>query len=117
MTDDQILSDYRIWFDSDDYVAGQNELADLTESDLSSVTSDGLRALMLLVTDTCKARGVKHMKCAALVSYDLQFGLLRVYESLAGDSPEVTQVFRDRTAALNWLDEEWPDNTDHPPLI
>jgi hypothetical protein len=106
ITDEQLLTNYRHWFDSDEYVAGLHELADLTESDLRSVTSEGLRALMHLVADTYKARGVTGVKCAALVSYDLQYGLLRMYELLASDSPEKTQVFRDREAALQWLDAE-----------
>ena len=93
---------WKQFLDGDQWVPGLNELADLSESDLSKVSTGAIKQLALYVKHTYESRGIK-TRVAIYAPADLPFGLARVYDTWATDSPETIRVFRDREKAVEWL--------------
>ncbi len=101
ITDQELLEDYKSFFESGDWVPGHNSLADLSELDATDLSSDALRALAALVRRTFAPHGIQP-KIAAYAPYDLPFGLARMY-SVKVEAFESFRPFRDRDEALAWL--------------
>ena len=103
VTDAELLDAYREYHETGEWVAGLNELTDLSLADFSKVTTAGLRNLADYTDNLFRATGVAATRTAIYSPRDLPFGLARVYEVLAEGSPEDVRVFRDRSAAEAWL--------------
>jgi hypothetical protein len=74
-----------------------------SDADIGHLTADELRTIAYVV----KQRAT-HKKTAYCSPYDLQFGVLRMYEAYAeiGEVAPLMMVFRDRDEAIAWLKEE-----------
>jgi hypothetical protein len=95
---DQDLSDNRdALFADPAFDPGLAQLYDFTEVTEVQVTSAVVRQLAQTSRFAPRARR------AIVVSSDDAFGMARMY-SLLSDREEMTQVFRDRASAMQWLE-------------
>lgn len=100
ITDRALVSAYGRLFQEGVWQPGFDEVADLRGGDFTAVTSGGLEELFSLAE---KALDGVPIRTAVIAPRDLPFGLGRLYEALAAESPEVVQVFREPAEALEWL--------------
>lgn len=102
ITDAEMLDGYRRAYADRRWTPGFNEVTDLRRADLSAVTSAGLRGVQALVSEsTTGFTGA--FRTAVLAPTDLTFGLSRMYELMAADSPESVRVCRDVDDAAAWV--------------
>ena len=104
ITDANILSDWKFIMDSGAWIPGKNELADLSEADLSGLTTDGIRALADYFISMSTDRNVASMKKTAIyATNELNFGLARMYGVFAFESSQKIEFFYEREKAIQWL--------------
>ena len=105
ITDTDLLNDWESIFNNGDWIPDTNELADLSEADLSSLTSDGIRVLADYFNSMSpKKNNVTSMKKTAIYAPNtLNFGLARMYGVFAFESSQNIEIFYKREAAIQWL--------------
>ena len=101
ITDKEMQDVFRRFFTSDEWVPGMSELADISEADLTEITSDGLNNLAGMVQEIFRQHKF-HMKVAVYAPHNLGYGMARVY-SVHAEKFESHKVFRDLDAAKAWL--------------
>lgn len=101
ITDKEMQDVYSRFYTSAEWVPGMNELADISEADISEITSAGLEKLAKIVQEIFKQHHF-HMKVAVYAPHDLGFGMARVY-SVHAESFESHKVFRNFDEAKAWL--------------
>jgi hypothetical protein len=105
VTEAELLASSREHYESQEWSPLLQELVDLSELEAVDVTSDGLRRLSDYVGRLLAERGIAALHTAIYAPRDLPFGLARVYEAMADESPEHVMVFRSLEAAKAWLKE------------
>ena len=104
ITDADLLNDWKFIMDSGAWIPDTNELADLSEADLSSLTTDGIRALADYFISMSTDRNVASMKKTAIYApNELNFGLARMYGVFAFGSSQKIEFFYEREKAIQWL--------------
>ena len=98
----EILPSYKQLYESDLWKPGLNEIVDLRDADMSSVSSEILSDLAAMVEGYTKGK-CQGFKTAVIAPEDLPFGISRIYEAHSYDSPENAKVFRDLNKAFEWL--------------
>ena len=79
-----------------------HRLWDFRDADLTAWSLDDMRGFIATVAREPGARA--GTRVAALVSRDVDFGMARMFEALsAGDLPFEMCIFRDATAAEEWI--------------
>jgi len=101
LTDADLLSAYKAFFDSEDWVPGHNSLVDLSELDAADITPAGLQSLAGLVRSRFAPHNI-HPRIAVYAPHDLPYGLARMY-SVRVEAFESHAAFRDRDEAIEWL--------------
>ncbi|WP_136805589.1 hypothetical protein [Desulfosediminicola flagellatus] len=101
--DSDMIEGYKSFFESDDWVPGMWELADLSEVDFTSISPEGLINFNQFTKSWYKANNIRKTQTAAYCPDDLQYGIVKTYETLSKDSPEIVRVFRDLNEAKNWI--------------
>lgn len=85
------------------YQPGMSALLDLTDGHLSeALTLEDLHAYAELIAAHESRRG-RDSRSAFVAPDDLDYGMLRSFEAIAGDLPMEVAVFRTRTEAEKWL--------------
>lgn len=102
VTDDEFVATYREIYEHPDAKPGLSELVDLR--DVSSVQTSA-RAMRLVtgLVQQFHGEAAEQMRTAVLASTDLEFGLSRMYQAIAAETPEHVEAFRDGAEALAWL--------------
>ena len=104
ITDADLLNDWKSIFNNGDWIPDTNELADLSEADLSSLTTDGIRALADYFISMSTENNVTSMKKTAIYApKTLNFGLARMYGVFAFESSQNIEIFYERGEAIQWL--------------
>ena len=107
ITDADLLKDWKSIFKSGVWIPDLNELADLSEADLNSLTYDGIKTLAYYFNNMATENNITFMKKTAInAPYALNFGLSRMYSVFAYDSSQYIEVFREREKAIQWLRNE-----------
>ncbi len=101
ITDKEMQDVFRRFFTSVEWVPGMSELADISEADLTEITSDGLNNLAGMVQEIFRQHNF-HMKVAVYAPHDFGYGMARVY-SVHAEEFETHEVFRDIDEAKKWL--------------
>lgn len=101
ITDAGMLDDYRRFFAGDEWIPGMNELADLSEADVTQVTIDGVNKLAELIEGIFQQHDILP-RVAVFAPNDLSYGLSRMY-SVKAERFESLKVFRDLIEARAWL--------------
>lgn len=87
---------------------GMDSLVDLRALEIGEITSAQIRGLVEAQTRNREKRGGG--RTAAVVSQEVTFGLVRMYEAYADQQSSPHRVFRSYDEARTWLDE--PPGTD-----
>ena len=101
ITDMEMMDVFRRFFTSDEWVPGMSELADISEADLTEITSKGLSNLADMVEKIFSQHNIS-MRVAVYAPHDLGYGMARVYSTHA-ERFETHEVFRDLDEAKEWL--------------
>jgi hypothetical protein len=103
LLDEELIDAYEKWFQGDAWSPGLNELVDLSEADLSRITTSGVTKFVAYNEKVNRNNNITSIKIAVYAPRDLHYGLARMYSILADDSPEDVHVFRDIQDAESWL--------------
>ena len=101
ISDSEMLNDFRRFFSGDKWIPGLNELADISEADVTGITADGVNKLAMLIENIFQQYGISP-KVAVYAPHDLPYGLARMY-SVSAEKFETHDVFRDLDEAKAWL--------------
>ena len=102
VSDLDMLSSYKDLFENEQYKPGYNEIVDARNAQMDGVTSVGLRNLASMVNQYLSGKTVS-FKTAIIAPANSSFGISRMYEVFANDSPEQVRVFREPNDALEWI--------------
>ena len=103
ISDAELLSAYKSYFDSDEAISVVNDLTDLSEADLSALSSDAIRELADYIINAYKKSGIASLKTAIYAPDPLKFGLSRMYANISFDTPQHIEIFQEREKAIQWL--------------
>jgi len=103
ITNKSALDDYKSFYASGEWIPGTNELVDLSEADLSSLTSKEIDALADNMNIFYIENNVTSVKVAIYAPETLKYGLSRMYEAFSYGSPEEIKIFKNRQKAIQWL--------------
>lgn len=103
IVDGDLIPPWKEFLERPDWNPSLNELCDLSESDLSRVTPQGIQNFAMFSNHFYTSRGLEEVKVAVYAPKDLPFGLARMYESRSFESPEKLRIFRDLESAKKWL--------------
>jgi hypothetical protein len=103
ISDEELLKAYEDFYMGEYWRPNQNELVDLSNADLTEITTEGMRCLSKFAESVFKAHNILSVKTALYAPKDLLFGLSRIYEVISNGSPENVKVFRDILEAKIWL--------------
>ena len=105
ITDAELLNDWESIIDSGAWIPDTNELADLSEADLSNITTDGIRALAdYFISLSTENNVTPNKKTAIYAPNELNFGLARMYGIFAFGSSQNIEFFYKREEAIQWLE-------------
>ena len=99
--DEEMLEAYRQLYSDPRWSPGFHEIADFRTANMRQVSNEAVARVGQL--SERMAKGIP-FKTAVIAPTDLPFGLARMYEALAAESPEEVTVFRDEASALAWLE-------------
>lgn len=103
ISDSELLSAYKSYFNSGNWVPGSNDLTDVSEADLAYLSNDAIRALADFISSLYNENDSTPMKTAIYAPQDLSFGLSRMYEALIFGTAQDIEIFKDREMAIQWL--------------
>ena len=101
VSDSEILDSCADFFRGDEWVAGYDELVDLSKLDATDITVSGLKMLSKLISEILSEYRVNPI-VSVYAPGNLAFGLARMY-SLNASYFEIYSVFRDLDEAKSWL--------------
>lgn len=104
VTGDEIIEAHKEIYSSDNLTKQRYQIIDRTECIEYLVSNEDARK----IAEIDKAASIVNANIiiAIISKTDLQFGVSRVWQAYLEDSTFVTQVFRDRIKAENWLKEQ-----------
>ena len=103
ISDSELLNAYKSFFSSDEAIPILNDLTDLSEADLTNLSSGAIQELADYITRSYKESGISSLKTAIYAPDSLRYGLSRMYATISYDTPQHIQIFRDREEAIQWL--------------
>ena len=103
ISDKDLLDEWRSVLSNIDPIPNINQLADLSDADLSGLTTTGIKAIADYFIFIYRKYNVTSMKTAIYAPQSLSYGLSRIYEVLAYESAQDIKVFNDREKAIQWL--------------
>jgi hypothetical protein len=103
ISDSELLSAYKSYFGSNDAIPVLNDLTDLSEADLSILSSDAIQELADYIIYSYKRSGITSFKTAIYAPDELEFGLSRMYVTISYETPQHIKIFKDREKAIQWL--------------
>ena len=106
VTDDELLNSYKEYYENEQWIPLSKELVDSSECERPAITNDGLKRLAKYVENILLNRGITTFYTAVYAPYDLPFGISRIYEVIASESPEAVMVFRNLNDAISWIKEK-----------
>lgn len=105
ITDVELLRAYQEYFQGEEWTPGLNELSDISEANLSKVSSEGLRSLAAYARYIFNTHDVGTIKTAEYAPKDGIYGLARMYAAMTFESKEKVHVFRDLAEATRWVEK------------
>lgn len=102
---EEMLGAAKDFFEGEEWIPGQNELVDFSKANLSKITSYDMRRLANYSREVYEKHDIYDVKVAVYAPEDLPFGIARIYEAIAYNSPENLMVFRNIEEAKAWLKE------------
>ena len=97
-----VANAYRAMIDHAEFRPGMQALWRFEDVEGPALSSEEIRDVVSIQQETKSRRGPARV--AIFVERDLDFGIVRVYEALAGSVPIDVRGFRDLDEATGWLD-------------
>ena len=104
VTGDEIIEIQREIYSPDNLKKLKYQLIDRTECKEYNVSFEDIKKIAIF--DTAASKSNPDIVIAIVSPTDLQFGMSRAWQAYVVDSHYKTQIFRDRIAAVNWLEEQ-----------
>lgn len=104
VTDSELTSAFEEFHAAHD-VFGMNDFTDLSDVELREITTDGIRRFAQQVKHRFSNAAVQGKRSAIYAPTDLTYGLARMHLAGVEGLPYSLRIFRDRGAALAWLEE------------
>jgi hypothetical protein len=108
VTREDFVALYRALYADPEYVPGLDEVADVMRVTMFDVHTAELQAARDLMVARYRQHPGASCRTAILASADVSFGIGRMYQALADETPEHVQVFRDPEQAARWLRPDVP---------
>ncbi len=105
ITDTEHSLAFERFFSEGEWIPNMNELAIASEAKSSTISYDSLRRLSAFKNGYYCEHNITHVKVAIYAPGDLAFGISRMYDAIADESPEEVKPFRDVREAIRWLRE------------
>ena len=90
-----------------DFKRNLNEIFDASQVEQIDVTADDVRRLSAMTEEYTRLG--EPVKVAIVAPGDLEFGMSRMYEMLQVQSINTLKVFRERSAAERWINDQTTD--------
>jgi hypothetical protein len=103
VTGEEIIDRYSIFFNSDDWTPGLNELVDHSQLDGSKLTKKSLLKVALFSKLFYEGRKISSVKTSIYAPKQLPDELSKMYRELVSDAPEQVAVFSVLEEAKAWL--------------
>ena len=103
ISDAEFLDTYKSLLNSYDRIPATNNLTDISEADLTNLSSSAIQTLAEYSNRSYKEAGTTSFKTAIYAPVPIQFGLSRMFEALAHETLHEVEVFQDREKAIQWL--------------
>ena len=100
---DKDVDEWKSYHSGIDLMPNINQLTDLSDADLSGVTTTGIQAIADYFIFIYREYNITSMKTAIYAPQTLSFGLSRMYEALAYETAQDIEIFNDREKAIQWL--------------
>lgn len=101
--DEDLLPGYRALYEHVDWRPGMHEVGDLRNADLRDITGLGFRRLQAFVASYLKDFDGTFRTAILTASTGLNYGLGRMYEAYAGESPEDVRLCQSAAEVRAWL--------------
>lgn len=109
VTAEEFVSLYRALYADPGYAPGMDEIADLGRVTKFGVYGAQLREVREIVSRRYRTAPGATFRTAIVASADASYGIGRMYEAIASETPEEVAVFRDPVEAVKWLRPETPE--------
>jgi hypothetical protein len=103
ISDEELLASWKNFFQGVEWIPGLNELADLSQADLTGITAGGLESLVSYAKRIYDKHNIRSVKVAIYAPKPLHFGLARMYEAITYNQPQSVEVFRSLQEAVSWI--------------
>lgn len=103
ISDEELLASWKEFFQGEKWIPGLNELANLSQADLSGISAGGLQSLVSYANTIYAKYNIRSVKIAIYAPKPLHFGLARMYEAMTYKYPQSAQVFRSIQEAVSWM--------------
>lgn len=108
VTREDFVALYRALYGDPDYVPGMDELADLTRATRFGPRGAELWEVLDLMSSRYRSAPDVTSRTAIIAPADVHYGIGRMYEAIASETPEEVSVFRDAGEAVRWLRPDTP---------
>lgn len=117
VSDGELIAAWKQAYESEAWVPGMPELADLSELGNATLTATGLQRLADFCRDTYRKHGVKSVRVVVYAPHPAGFGIVRMYQAFSEQSPEDVFVTKDLEEAKALAQRgTWPLSPSPPPL-
>ena len=103
LSSSEIIGYYKTFYESPEWVAGMNELVDVSLFSFENVSSQGLRDISKFGESIYKKNNITNFKTACYCPRDVQKGMVHAFSIWADESPEIVKIFKDLGTAKDWL--------------
>ncbi|WP_025898629.1 hypothetical protein [Sneathiella glossodoripedis] len=103
ITDETIVADYQLFFESGLWKPGINELVDARDPSVLKFGAKGLSALANYAAEFLASHQVTDSLSAIYAPHPLPHGLARMYQAVSEKSSHRTRIFADFNEAIDWL--------------
>ncbi|WP_025898628.1 hypothetical protein [Sneathiella glossodoripedis] len=103
ITDENIVPDYRAFFESDLWKPGMNEFVDASVPSVLKLGEKGLYEVASFAMEILTKHQIDDYHSAIYAPHPLPHGLARMYQAIADENSETTRIFADYDEALDWL--------------
>ncbi len=106
ISDQEILTAWKDFHESDRWIPGANELNDFSQADFSEITNAGITNLADYFKSIQDKINMEPSKIAVYAPKPLSYGLARMYDVLGPETTEPIKLFKDLQEAKSWLTEK-----------
>ena len=107
VTGEDIIAANKEIYNDDNFLKQRYQIVDRSNCETYQVSNEEIR--IIAQQDTAAAKKNPNVIIAIVSATDLQFGISRMYQALVGDKGFLTEVFRERKSAEEWIEKHLTD--------